>query len=71
VNGWGPGVVALIMVGAGTVVLVLAVLLLIPHVRRFFRERAALRASVGQRVAALRALRDARAQAGSARRPTA
>lgn len=53
-------VVLVVTVALGTGLLVLVASSVLSHVRRFGRARAALRSAVVHRVAALRALREAR-----------
>ena len=52
----GDTLMVMLTAGVGVVLLVVLLLLALPPVRRFRRANAALRASVAERVAALRAV---------------
>lgn len=56
--------VAYVVLGLGVVLLVLVVLTALPHVRRFTRANAALKADVTARGAALRTLMNSRRHSG-------
>ena len=56
----GDTLMVVLTTGVGVVLLVVLVLLALPPVRRFRRANAALRASVADRIAALRAVADER-----------
>ena len=52
----GDTLMVVLTAGVGVVLLVVLVLLVLPPVRRFMRANAALRTSVADRIAALRAV---------------
>jgi type II secretory pathway component PulM len=52
----GDTLMVMLTAGVGVVLLVVLVLLALPPVRRFRRAKAALRTSVAERIAALRAV---------------
>jgi hypothetical protein len=52
--------VAYVVLGVGVVLQVLVVLAALPHLRRFTRANAALRADIGRGTASLRALMNSR-----------